>query len=388
MEQAAALVYGVDVPHGRAGQETYSESGLLACGSAEIPPMQAKASLRNLPSQIIWRMPMRFRIANLLGSSYALRCVLFHHIAAEDSPFTKGLGITLGVEDFDAKMRFLAEHYSPMSLEDVLALPTGKTLPRRPVLVTFDDAYASIAEVAGPICRKYGIPATFFVNASLVGNQDLGLDNLVCYSVNRFGLEPVRKAARQVSANPALQILSLTHFFGAFLPNLSLQSRREFRDALELTAGFRSTDLAREAKLYVSADQLRSLVSQGFSIGNHTYTHVNCRVLSGDDFDQEIFANQRVLEAIVNRKVRAFSVPYGSSADVTRELLTQLRQSGHEALFLVESLANTAATDYFHLYRVSVTARSDANFFGELEIQPRLRSIRNRLFRQRAKTFQ
>ena len=95
-----------------------------------------------------------------------------------------------------------------------------------------------------------------------------------------------------------------------------------------------------------------------------------------------------MLEAIVNRKVRAFSVPYGSSADVTRELLTQLRQSGHEALFLVESLANTAATDYFHLYRVSVTARSDANFFGELEIEPRLRSIRNRLFRQRAKTFQ
>ena len=153
-------------------------------------------------------------------------------------------------------------------------------------------------------------------------------------------------------------------------------------------AYFQQTDLAREAKLYVSADQLRSLVSQGFSIGNHTYTHVNCRVLSGDDFDQEIFANQRVLEAIVNRKVRAFSVPYGSSADVSRELLTHLRQSGHEALFLVESLANTAATDYFHLYRVSVTARSDANFFGELEIEPRLRSIRNRLFRQRAKTFQ
>ena len=131
--------------------------------------MPVKSSLRNLPSQIIWRMPMRFRIANLLGSRYALRCVLFHHIAAEDSPFTKGLGITLGVEDFDAKMRFLAEHYSPMSLEDVLALPTGKRLPRRPVLLTFDDAYASVAEVAGPICRKYGIPATFFVNASLVG---------------------------------------------------------------------------------------------------------------------------------------------------------------------------------------------------------------------------
>jgi len=350
--------------------------------------MPAKTSLRNLPSWIVWHLPMRFGIANLLGSGYALRCVLFHNIADQDSVFTNGLGITLGQEDFDVRMRFLAQHYSPVSLEDVLADPTGKKLPRRPVLVTYDDAYKSVADVALPICSKYRIPATFFVNASLIGNQDLALDNLVCYAANTSGLEIVRQAAREIAGNAALRISSLRQFFGEFLPTFSLTARAEFRKAVELLAGFRSAELAREAKLYVSADQLRSLVSQDFSIGNHTYTHVNCRVLSRDDeFAQEILINQKTLEAIVNRKVRAFSVPYGSSADVSGDLVTYLRQSGHEALFLVESLANTAATDYFHLYRVSVTARSDSNFFGELEIQPRLRSIRNRLFRRPAKTF-
>jgi peptidoglycan/xylan/chitin deacetylase (PgdA/CDA1 family) len=253
--------------------------------------------------------------------------------------------------------------------------------------VTFDDAYASVANVAGPICRKYRIPATFFVNASLIGNQDLGLDNLVCYSVNTSGLGPLQKAARQISGNPALEILCPRQFFEEFLPGLSLQARAEFRDALEQAAGFRSAELAQQAKLYVNGDQLRMLVSSGFSIGNHTYTHVNCRILSGNDFDREILTNQKALEAIVNRNVRAFSVPYGSSEDVTKDLITHLRQSGHEALFLVESLANTEAIDYFHLYRVSVTARTDADFFGELEIQPRLRSIRNRLFRQPARTY-
>jgi peptidoglycan/xylan/chitin deacetylase (PgdA/CDA1 family) len=348
--------------------------------------MPAKTLLQNLPSWILWRMPMRFDIASLLGSGDGLRCVLFHNIAEQDSLYTKGLGITLGVEEFDAKMRFLAEHYSPVSLNDVLDSP-GKGLPRRPVLVTFDDAYASVANVAGPICRKYRIPATFFVNASLIGNQDLGLDNLVCYSVNTSGLGPLQKAARQISGNPALEILCPRQFFEEFLPGLSLQARAEFRDALEQAAGFRSAELAQQAKLYVNGDQLRMLVSSGFSIGNHTYTHVNCRILSGNDFDREILTNQKALEAIVNRNVRAFSVPYGSSEDVTKDLITHLRQSGHEALFLVESLANTEAIDYFHLYRVSVTARTDADFFGELEIQPRLRSIRNRLFRQPARTY-
>jgi peptidoglycan/xylan/chitin deacetylase (PgdA/CDA1 family) len=349
--------------------------------------MDVKASLQNLPGWIVWHMPLRFGIAKLLGPDYALRCVLFHNIADQECVFTSGLGITLGKEDFEVRMRFLAQHYSPVSLDEVLADPAGNKLPRRPVLVTFDDAYASVAEVALPICSKYGIPATFFVNASLVGNQDLGLDNLVCYAVNTSGLEVVRQAARQVSGNPASQISSLRQFFAEFLPTLSLSARPEFRRALELMAGFRSADLAKGAKLYVSAEELRALASDGFTIGNHTYTHVNCRILSGKDFEQEILANKKALEAIVNRKVRAFSVPYGSSADVNQELVMHLRQSGHKALFVVESLANTSATDYFHLYRVSVTAKSDVNFFGELEIQPRLRSIRNRLFRRPAKSF-
>jgi peptidoglycan/xylan/chitin deacetylase (PgdA/CDA1 family) len=349
--------------------------------------MSARTSLKNLPSQIVWRMPLRFGVANLLGPSYSLRCVLFHDIADQESVFTKGLGITLGVQDFESRIRFLAKHYSPIGLEEVLASRTGRRLPRRPVLVTFDDAYASVAEVAGPICKKYGVPATFFVNASLVGNQDLALDNLVCYVANTVGIEKIQQAARQIARSPTLEIASLQQLFSEFIPTLSLKVRAEFRELLDSAAGIRSADVAREAKLYVTADQLGSLVSSGFTIGNHTYTHVNCRILSGNDFNEEIHVNQKTLEGLVNHKVKAFSVPYGSSADLNGDLVMHLRQSGHEALFLVESLANTSETDYFHLYRVSVAATTDADFFGELEIQPRLRSIRNRLLRKTAKIY-
>ena len=86
----------------------------------------------------------------------------------------------------------------------------------------------------------------------------------------------------------------------------------------------------------------------------------------------------------MDRKVRAFSVPYGSSADLGRELLMHLRRSGHEAAFVVESLTNTPETDFYHLYRVSVRAKTDADFFGEVEILPRFRSIRSRLSRKLA----
>ena len=341
--------------------------------------MSIRTSLLNFPGQVMWRVPLRFRVANLLGPAYNLRCVLFHDIANQTSVFTKGLDITLSERIFEDKIRFLARYYSPVSIDEVLNRGSGRGLPRRAVLVTFDDAYASVAEVAGPICKKYGVPAVFFVNASLLGNQELGIDNLVCFVANSFGLDRVLQAARNATGDEHLEISSLRQFFCEFLPTLSLRAREEFRRKLVSASDIDTAALAREAKLYVTSGQLKSLVSSGFSVGNHTYSHVFCRVLSGDDFEQEIHANQRALEAVVGTRVRSFSVPYGSSKDLSEHLINHLRRSGHEALFLVESLANTHSTDFFHLNRVCVTSETDAQFFGELELQPRLRSIRNRL---------
>lgn len=146
--------------------------------------------LKFLPGRIIRRMPFNFKIASLLGQSYFLRCVLFHDVSDQASPFTDGLGVTIGREEFEARIRFLSKHYVPVRLGDLLDGRERETLPTRPVLVTFDDAYASVYEQAVPICRKYSVPADFFVDGSLVGNRVLALQNLVCYVTNTIGFAP------------------------------------------------------------------------------------------------------------------------------------------------------------------------------------------------------
>ena len=104
-------------------------------------------------------------------------------------------------------------------------------------------------------------------------------------------------------------------------------------------------DLAAEAGLYLTSQQLRDLANFNLEIGNHTYTHANCRTLSAGDFAAEIDRNKAVLEAVSGRKVRSFSVPYGSSADLTTDLVAHLRRSGYEAIFLAEGRANSSRTD-------------------------------------------
>jgi peptidoglycan/xylan/chitin deacetylase (PgdA/CDA1 family) len=333
----------------------------------------------NVAAGTLWHAPAAFRIVRLLGRQYSLRCVLFHDVSDTESVFTRGLGGTLTRQNFESALRFLTKHYTPVSLQDVLADFDGQRLPPRPVLVTFDDAYASVCEFAAPLCSKVGVAPVFFVNASCLDNGQLALDNLVCYVANVFGLRTINAAIRAVKNVEPVEVHSMAEIFARFLPRVTLSARKVFRDALIELSRINEQELAADAGLYLSSRQLCDLVAFNCEIGNHTYTHVNCRSLLINDFVEEIDRNRTVLEATAGTKVRSFSVPYGSSADLTRDLLSHLQRSGYEAVFLAESRANSRHTHRLQLNRVSIKTGEDAALFSEIEVLPRLRNIRSRL---------
>ena len=353
--------------------------------SSLLTTSQIRASKRRAALNIVagtpWYVPGSFGIARVLGSKYSLRSVLFHEISDTESPFTTGLGVTVTRKQFEDALKFITRHYAPVSLQDVFADSDGEKLPPRPVLVTFDDAYASISEFAAPLCLKFGVPALFFVNSSCLDNRQLALDNLVCYVANVFGMGPINVAIRSSNSEGDSEVRSLTQVFSHFLPRTSLSGREAFRHALIKLTAISEAELASEAGLYLSSQQLRDLAKFHFELGNHTYTHASCRTLSAAEFAGEIDRNKAVLEEISGTKVRSFSVPYGSSVDLTTGLAQHLQRSGYKATFLAEGRANSTCTSEFHLDRVSIKASTDAAFFSEIEILPRLRRIRNRILR-------
>ena len=346
--------------------------------STQIRTSARRATL-NLVAGSLWYAPGSFGIARALSSQYSLRSVLFHEISDTESPFTKGLGVTVTRKQFEAALKFIAKHYTPVSLQDVIAESDGDQLPPRPVLLTFDDAYTSVREFAAPLCAELGVPAVFFVNGSCLNNQQLALENLVCYVANVYGLDTVNGAIRSIDSAANVTVRSLLEVFSRLLPATSLEGRQAFRSALVRLTRIHEGELAVEAGLYLSSEQIRDLANFNFEIGNHTYTHANCRTLSLADFAGEIDRNKAMLEEISGTNVRSFSVPYGSSVDLTCQLAAYLRRAGYKALFLAEGRANSSRIDDLTLDRVSVKASCDAAFFSEIEILPRLRSIRSSL---------
>lgn len=329
----------------------------------------------------LWHPPGSFGFAKMLGRSYSLRCVVFHHISDVQSPFTAGISVSTSPKGFEAALKYITAYYAPVRLEDVLTDCHGRGLPPRALLLTFDDAYASVAEWAAPLCRQYRVPAVFFVNAAFLDNRRLAPDNLVCYVADTLGIETINCAVRAVPGREAVKLQTLAEVFGTLFPAFSLAEREVFLDALRKLSGVDESRLAKEANLYLSGKQLRDMASFDFEIGNHTYTHTHCRSFSKQDFASEVERNKAELEAASGTRVRSFSQPYGSSKDLTPELVCHLKQSGHEAAFLSESVANPPGADPFRLDRVNSRVDGDDTLFLDLEILPRLRALRNRHLR-------
>ncbi len=77
-------------------------------------------------------------------------------------------------EQFDAQLAFLARRgYRTISFTDYLAYRRGDDrLPRRPIVITFDDGYRSNRTVALPLLVKHGFTATIFLVTNYMGRTN------------------------------------------------------------------------------------------------------------------------------------------------------------------------------------------------------------------------
>ena len=105
--------------------------------------------------------------------------LMYHHIGPlpqNANELRKDL--TVSAEDFEMQVSWLkGQGYESVSLSELLEyFKTGKALPSKPVLFTFDDGYEDALTIAPPVLKRYGYKGDFgiitqFTNISLGDNQ-------------------------------------------------------------------------------------------------------------------------------------------------------------------------------------------------------------------------
>jgi len=107
-------------------------------------------------------------------SEFAVRLpVLLYHHVGPPQPGTPP-SLTVSPSKFERQIRWLARRgYQGICPSDWLRWRNeGKGLPCKPVLLTFDDGYADLAEYALPVLRRYGFGAAVYIVTGQLGGTN------------------------------------------------------------------------------------------------------------------------------------------------------------------------------------------------------------------------
>ena len=213
-----------------------------------------------------------------------------------------GLHVTL--DELDAHCRLLRETCNPISLDDWRrALGGGPPLPPRPVLVTFDEGYATLLTGALPVIQRHDIPIVAFVWSDPVEQRSLAWYDAVVRARSEDEVERMKR-----------------------LPYEEWRRRCAF-----LTVRAMDTDPCAP----LSPAQVRWLAAApNVEIGGHTASHPILAQAAPDQQRDEIERNKSRLEGWVGRSVRAFAYPNGQPGDdYTPETVKLVEELGFDFAF-------------------------------------------------------
>jgi peptidoglycan/xylan/chitin deacetylase (PgdA/CDA1 family) len=235
---------------------------------------------------------------------------------------------------FRADLEYLGDRYGFLGYDDLDRDALGDRASRQNrVLLTFDDGFAQCFDVIRPILHEHGAGAVFFVPVGFLGDREVFFETKVALCIEAVkrmdpdqvgalggwagAREPTDRARRvaalrwsytrldsPVSAGQKALILRLLAFEQCDGPELDRACEAHGVDV----AGY-----IRRAPVFMSAEQVRRLAAEGFTVGAHGRSHVKLQGLGPEALEREIVESCAVVRDLTGQARVPFAFPYNGS---------------------------------------------------------------------------
>lgn len=303
-------------------------------------------------------------LENLEGDRQRLRVLTYHRVAEpdEDPLLEPGL-ISATPAGFRDEMALLAERYNPISLEQLVQVQEGRArLPRRAVLVTFDDGYRDFADHAWPVMKQIGVPAVLFVPTAFPDAAGRG------FWWDRLYAALLTAPADHLTLEP----------FG----RLELGDARQRRDQYRRLRGQVKSMPHPEAMRWVDAvvtslggepgvgrvlswERLRELAADGVSVCSHSRDHALLTRLTPAELESDLIESlNRIRDEIGSRALPVLAYPSNASNQAVRDAV---KAAGYRIAFGGRRRFNTLPVrDPLQINRVPVQRYGRGLFSAQL----------------------
>jgi peptidoglycan/xylan/chitin deacetylase (PgdA/CDA1 family) len=256
-------------------------------------------------------------------------------------PGIKGLDLDL----FREQIQYLRKHYHIITMEEVIySIDNQVKIPRKSVLLTFDDAYSDHYMNVFPVLDKYQLQGSFytpskavsehtvldvnkihFILASVQNKSDIvsDLKNLLKVYKKEYQLQDFDYYYKKLACVHNYDTQEVIFIKRLLQVELIEELRIRITDTLfQKYVGMSEPSFSRE--LYMNEEQLKHMLRSGQHIGNHGYNHYWWNSLTKEEMKEELDLSIAFLNKIgVDMDNWTACYPYGSYDDQSIEMLQE-----------------------------------------------------------------
>lgn len=279
--------------------------------------------------------------------SWVFHILIYHRINDDYDPFFPGTPVSV----FEKQMEYLADDFNVCDLADLVERIDADDVPKKTVVVTFDDGYRDNFLNAYPILRKYSIPTTIFLATDAIGSNKILWHDRV-FSAFRETKMPLLKGFLGAERYPLTCVAEKLAAQAEILKRLWRMTEQERFPVVEcLRKELGVADDGKQSDVMLSWEDVITMHKNGISFGSHSVTHPALATLSTNRMREELAVSKRTIEEKLQTRVTAFAYPRGSVGDFNERTKLLLKETGYRCAVTTRFGLNVPGCDRYELRR-------------------------------------
>jgi peptidoglycan/xylan/chitin deacetylase (PgdA/CDA1 family) len=267
-----------------------------------------------------------------------------------------------GIATFAQQMRVLDRIATVVPLEGALdALAAGRPLPPRAVALTFDDGYRDNLELAAPVLRRHGMPATIYLVPGFLSGEQHAWWERLGWALRRARARRVRLDEQELVIGDDGNVAALR----AVETTVKRMTHSARTCAVEqLVEELRPDGSYHADELFLDWDAARGLIPAGMTIGSHTLGHAILGRETPADQDIDLRESRRLLQRELSAEVATLAYPNGTRGDYDDATFAAARAAGYSHAVTAWGGAVVAGAPPYEICRVMVSTATAAPRFA------------------------
>lgn len=301
-----------------------------------------------------------------------IRIINFHRVLDAhqliDYPFNEDM-VEVTSEELESRLSYLSNNFDVIGFDNIIDFVDDKAvLPKKPVLITFDDGYSDNYEVAFPIIKSVDIPVTMMLATGYIGGEETFWTDWLAFIIFNIDIEVlvldelrfILPANREGRRTTFYRIIN--HF-----KSVSDEKRLQLLDNMKQLYGSLYDELPDDIKALsrpMNWQQINEMSQAGIQFGSHTVNHPFLSKVSRQQLEVELADSKQVIEKNTGKTVSVLAYPNGQEEDFNDEVKRVAQSLGYKlGLSYINGVNDINNFDRYSMKRMHISPSHDSSTF-------------------------